>query len=142
MTPTRRSSPIFGAALLLAGAVLLGVVFVGTGKMGVPLDRQLALVGGMSASVAPNEVNLLAQQLKEWESELSERERTLSVREDALAEQLREEVTNEYLWVITLLVVSILLLLGLIGINFYLDAMRERRRNNQSASSAGLEVRL
>lgn len=142
MTSIRRTTSPLGVALLLLGAALLGALLLGGGLFGAYLDRQLAQVGGITASVAPNEVNLLAQQLQERQGELDARERALVAQENALAERLRKEVANEYLWVITLLVISILLLLGLVGINFYLDATRAKRRSQEIEGSPGLEVHL
>lgn len=137
-------SAIFSVALLFLVASLVAVLRLETF---VPLssfvDRQLAFVGGMSASVAPNEVNLLAQQLDAKERSLNARERELLAREDALAQRLRAEVMNEYLWAVALLVLSIIFLLALVGMNFYLDAVREKRREGKVVIPAGeRETRL
>jgi cytoskeletal protein RodZ len=73
---------------------------------------------------------------------LDAREKEIAAREEALAEMLRQEVASRYLGLIALLVVSVLLLLGLIGLNFYLDAKRTKERETRAAREGELLIRL
>jgi hypothetical protein len=138
-----RPAALFGfASLLLAASVLGAVGGSPFEKVGRFIDRQFAFVGGINASVEPNEVNLLAQELGEKERQLNAREAELSARESMLTGMLQDEVRRSYLGIIAFLAVSVLFLLGLIGLNFYLDARRRERQSENDKQKGELLIRL
>jgi predicted PurR-regulated permease PerM len=123
-----------GTFLLLLAATLIGAAGSLLDPSLVEFEQQVALVGGMSASVEPNAINQLAQQLDQKARSLDARERLLDARERALSEQLSREVRSSYLSIIAFVTIAILLLLTLIGLNFYLDAHREASRSTVASS--------
>ena len=64
--------------------VFLGVVFSDSGQK---IGKQIGSVVGMYASIEPNEHNILTQQIKEKQEELSMREKDLAEKESLLAQQ-------------------------------------------------------
>jgi len=123
-----------GTFLLLLATTLIGAAGSLLAPSLVEFEQQVALVGGMSASVEPNAINQLAQQLDQKARSLDARERLLDARERALSEQLSREVRSSYLSIIAFVTIAILLLLTLIGLNFYLDAHREASRSTVASS--------
>ena len=84
---------------------------------------QLGQVVGVAGRVAPNEVNIFAQELEERQKELDEREQELLAREQGLFVEDRGIAIDG-----TMLMATVgLLLLVLILLNFFLDWRRGRR---------------
>ena len=101
--------------------ILLVVSFIGAAYVagGRPPMRLLLGQVGMGATVLPNPYNTLAEQLTDWQGELSVREQQLAERETIV-----EESTRELNMLLAMAVIIIALLLGL---NFYLDWHRRRQ---------------
>lgn len=95
-----------------AGALFLGQSY----KETVQEERLVANSVGIYAQVQKNEVNTLVAQLDEKERELAQREQALIQRE-------RLDNEKQILLIVALVGGS---LLGLILLNFYLDAKRRR----------------
>lgn len=73
---------------------------------------------GLGASVPPNPYNTLAEQLTDWQGELATREQQLDEREEAFRDG--EQKLNR------LLGMAVIIIAGLLGLNFYLDWHRRR----------------
>ncbi len=126
---------------LSLGIFVLGLVSAQVSAFPNRIDRQLALVTGINAAVAPNPINTLADQLSQKEQTLTEREQALQQQESSLRTMLQDEMAKErqtLLWEVS---VAIGVLLVLIGINYYLDFLR---RNGEEGSSrhGELQTRL
>ncbi|MCK9352236.1 MAG: hypothetical protein WCT49_05420 [Candidatus Paceibacterota bacterium] len=105
--------------------LVLLVSFSGYGISSLGPDgfaKQMGLAIGMTAGVKDNGYNTLAQSLKERDAALTERERLLSEKEAAILNA--EGKGNAKLSFLVIGVGS--LLLGLISLNFYLDAKRRK----------------
>jgi hypothetical protein len=93
-----------------------------------------AAVVGASAGVEPNPVNTLAQQLKEREASLGEREQLLNQLEER---NVAKNASNNTIAFISL--GGSLLLFLLVGLNFYLDT---KRRRDQRAAPGKFSIDL
>lgn len=123
----RRHAISWFLAVLSVGlfAVQLSLTAMTWGGVSVLAREQSASVIGIGASVAPNEFNTLAQDLKQRSDELNTREKEVSAREAALGEEYRNAIAaNNRLTLYVLSGVTAFLVL-LIGLNFYLDYKRE-----------------
>ena len=100
--------------------ILLVISFIGAAYVagGHPPMRLLLGQVGVGASVPPNPYNTLAEQLTDWQGELSVREKQLAERETIVEESTQE--LNK------LLAVAVIIIALLLGINFYLDWHRRR----------------
>lgn len=126
-----RKGEIGLVTLLLVVAILIASDTRPLSGISGALSSQLAAVTGMNAGVEPNPDNILAQELKQREETLTLREQALRDREAALETTLRNEIRGERWKLLTVLAVAIVLLSGLIGLNFYLD--RKRRPNERGS---------
>jgi len=114
---------IFATALVFESGVISPV----TKNIAHLSGQQLASVVGMSASIAPNEINVITARLTEKEQELALRENALSEREIALSlggasSQNGDKVTF-------LLATVLFILLLLIILNYILDYLRSKERD-------------
>ncbi len=102
-----------------------GLISDSTARLSNGTQNYLANAVGMTASVAPTELNQFTAQLTEREQELSSREAALREREIAVG--LNEGgQTNDYS---TYLLASILfILLVLVILNYVLDYLRSKER--------------
>lgn len=90
------------------------------------LFAQVASSVGMSVNVSSNPYNTLAQQLREKEVQLQQKENDVAAKERTLKQ--RELFSNGWNGIILILIFGFLiLLLGLILINFYLDRKRKEK---------------
>ncbi|KKU51010.1 MAG: hypothetical protein UX72_C0028G0005 [Parcubacteria group bacterium GW2011_GWA2_47_10] len=85
--------------------------------------RELGSGVGVAIGVLPNDVNVLAQELKEKEMSLNELEALLKQKESGISQATFEE-QNKAFWVIGIIGGA---LLSLIVLNFYLDWRRRRQ---------------
>lgn len=119
-------------------AIIVALVFVGQfpaitrslNELSAPSATQLANVIGMSVGVPPNEINLLAQDLEKKQLELTERERAIDAREREVRAIVLDENAKQMRLTVALIVGVTVLLIGLIGLNFYFD----RRRGGASGA--------
>jgi hypothetical protein len=110
-----RSGAVVTALLF---AVSSGAVVPDSRVLVGPTERYLANVVGMSASVAPNELNTLASELSQRADELERREREIDAR--ARGDLLANPITTYTLGAI--LVLQLLLIVA----NYVLDYRRSR----------------
>jgi uncharacterized protein HemX len=122
-----------------AGAVVVAFRSQSVFHLSTLLSNNLAVVVGMSAGVEVNEYNSLAQQLTSKQTELNERERTLSLRESSLESMLKDERAQREKNTFLAMGFVAALLLVLIGVNFYLD---EKRKNGGSSQHTEFQTRL
>lgn len=101
-----------------------------------------AAVIGIGAAIAPNEYNTLAQSLEQKQTELTEREKELIAREEALGREYRETIAaNNRATLLVVGGVSLVLIL-LILLNFYLDMKRGASRALPKPHEGELQTRL
>lgn len=114
-------------SFLSAAFIFLWVVFnagpVATGKY---LAAQVGSAIGVTVSIPPNPFSTLAQQLKEKEFVLSDKEQELQQKEAALKTQSNQEQNAQNKILLSLFVLGGILL-SLILLNFYLDYRRKRQ---------------
>ena len=88
-------------------------------------------VSGMSATVSPNPINTLAQQLKEKELQLKSKEEAIDRRELFLEQKLMAELAEKEKEgrrnILIFLGIASFALLSLISLNFYLDWKRNKK---------------
>lgn len=101
-----------------------------------------AAVIGMGATIQPNEFNSLAQSLEQKQTELTEREKSLIAREEALGREYRETIASNNR--LTLMVIGgvTLILITLILLNFYLDWKRGISAAHPKPHEGELQTRL
>lgn len=118
-------------ALLTPFLVILAFIFFQVAfdaspmAIGRYLVAQVGSAIGVTVSVPPNPFNTLAQQLKEKESALSDREKKLQAKESALETEINKGQSNQNKTLIYLAAVGGILL-ALILANFYFDYRRRR----------------
>ncbi len=104
--------------------------------------ENMASVIGIGAAIPDNEFNSLAQALEQKQTELTEREKSLIAREEALGREYRETIAaNNKLTLIVLGIVSLVLIL-LVLFNFYLDWKRGVSASHPSPHEGELQTRL
>jgi len=103
-------------AIILLVVSFVGAAYVATDR---PSMRYLFAQVGMGATVLPNPYNTLAEQLTDWQGELSVREGQLNEREATIEQGVRK--------LQRLLGISVIIIAFLLGLNFYLDWHRRRR---------------
>jgi len=106
--------------IIVSFLFVLGVNPVSVSKF---FGAKLGSAVGMSTSVPENPFNRLAVQLKEKENKLIEREQELDKRE----QNLGSKVNNDYL--VAVLGIGIIVLFGLVLLNYYLDYKRKQKDN-------------
>ncbi|MFA5831576.1 MAG: hypothetical protein WC878_07150 [Candidatus Paceibacterota bacterium] len=107
-------------ACIVSLVVLSGYGVSSLGTVG--FIKQMSSAVGMTAGVPENEFNKLAQELKQKDTAITEREKALAERETII---LREQKINNARLSALILVIG-LVLFSLILLNFYLDAKRKR----------------
>ncbi len=111
-------------------------------KIAVNAYRNIASVASFSASVQPNEYNVLATEFDQKDRELTAREQDLVKREQALGEQYQQAIdANNRLTLYVIGGVTLFLLL-LISLNFYFDVKREEEHEAVLPHQEDLSVRL
>lgn len=109
-----------------------GIISESTAKLSNGTQNYLANAVGMTASVAPTELNQFTAQLTEREKELSSREQALREREIEVGLNGGGQ-SNDYS---TYLLASILfIMLVLILLNYVLDYIRSREKQTASQLS-------
>ena len=112
-------------ALLIALALIAHVpVFSSTNGVATNIVQHMANVIGMSVGVPENEYSRLAQDLKARSTELTEREKQIDAREQAFREIVIEENSKQTRFVVGIIFGITVLLVSLIGLNFYFDRKR------------------
>lgn len=89
---------------------------------------QMGSAVGMSAGVRPNEWNSVAQEMTEWERDLTAREKAVAEQEALIAESTSNANQRSATYIIAISA----LLLALIIMNFVLDWRRAELRSNRS----------
>jgi hypothetical protein len=126
---SRRKVAFEHAVLVLAVVLAIQVSFVedprgAVGKFATSITTQLANVVGMTAGVAPNSYNSLAQEFDRREAELLDKELEIAAREESLKNEYLETLAASNRRTVLVLSSVIALLVILIGTNFYLDWKR------------------
>lgn len=123
MFKTSRVLTIF--FLLIAAAIIYQAIFnANPVSVGRYLLAQIGSSVGIVVSVPPNPFNILAQQLKEKELALADRENELRQGEIAVTNKIASDLATQNRIFIYLLIIGGILLL-LILFNFYLDYRRK-----------------
>lgn len=97
---------------------------------------------GIGATIAPNEFNMLAQEIKQRSTDLSEREQLIAQREAELGKEYSDAIARNNRNTLIILVVVTVLLVVLISVNFYLDHKRSSGRKNDEPHHGELQTRL
>ena len=108
--------------IVILGGVATGILYVTSEGLDRRVFKQLGNVVGMYASIEPNEYSMLAQEIKEKQAELDNREIAIAEKESVLAD---DRATNDRTAVVYVTVISSLLLV-LVMLNFYLDWKRRK----------------
>lgn len=129
----RLSVPLRPIALGVAlGGMLLPVLMQTPERITRNAENMLAGAGAtLSASVPENPYNTLAQQLQEEQAALDEREAALNEKESDIGPSAGE------IFGVMSFVMSVVLL-GLLGLNFYMDSRRNRKPGISSKFSVDL----
>lgn len=128
----------FQYTAIIAGVILvsqLGIHDISFGKLATNAYENLANVASMSASIPPNDFNVLATQFSNKENELTQREQDLLAREASLDAKYQEQIAANKRLTLYVLGGMTLLLVLLIFLNFYFDIKREEAREK----GAGVE---
>lgn len=91
---------------------------------------------GMSVSIPENPVNKLARELNEKEAALDEREAQIVQKEKELNKAVVREVNNDFRIYFYSLAGGIILLFGLVLLNFYLDFRRRQKARVKNIQNA------
>ena len=102
-------------AVFNASPIVIGKYFI----------AQVGSAVGVTVGVAPNPFNTLAQQLKEKELALADREKELQQEEAAFGKKIDKKLATQNKIFLYLLIVGGILAL-LVLLNFYLDYRRRR----------------
>ena len=124
----------FQYTAIIAGVILvsqLGIHDLSFGKLATNAYENLANVASMSASIPPNDFNILATQFSNKENELTQREQDLLVREASLDAKYQEQIAANKRLTLYVLGAMTLLLVLLIFLNFYFDIKREEAREKE-----------
>lgn len=124
----------FQYTALIAGVVLvsqLAINDISFGKLATNAYENLANVASMSASIPPNDFNILAAEFSKKENELTQREQDLLAREAGLDAKYQEQIAANKRLTLYVLGGMTLLLVMLIFLNFYFDIKREEARENE-----------
>lgn len=131
----------FQYTAIIAGVILvtqLGVHDISFGKLATNAYENLANVASMSATIPPNDFNVLATQFTNKENELTQREQDLLAREVGLDAKYQEQIAaNKRLTLYVLGGMTSLLIL-LIFLNFYFDIKREEAREKAAMEHGAL----
>ena len=126
--------------MIIAGVVLVSQLGINNispgsslGKIAANAYENMANVASVSATIPPNEYNVLAMEFSQKETELTLREQALLTKEASLDAKYQEQISaNKRLNLYVLGGVTLLLLL-LIFFNFYFDMKREEERERSMA---------
>lgn len=124
----------FQYTALILGVVLvsqLGIHDISVGKLATNAYENLANVASMSASIPPNDFNILAAQFSQKENELTQREQDLLAREANLDAKYQEQIAANKRLTLYVLGGMTILLIMLIFLNFYFDIKREEAREKE-----------
>ena len=137
-----RTTTIIGYTVLVV-AVVMVIEFAATvvtlREFAAHSWNGLANVVSMSAVIPETEVNRLAAEFDRKEGDLTLRESALLAREAELSQIVEREISANNKIVIGLLGGTILLILFLIGANFYFDILRaEAEAKNEQKSDSGV----
>lgn len=113
---------VFVSALVLVSQ--LSLTDTSLRSISLRATEQIASVVGMSVGVPPNETNILAQELRAKELEISERARALDAKERDIRSVVNDEVAKSTRRTLLIFFGVTLFLILLIGTNFYLDYKR------------------
>jgi hypothetical protein len=102
-----------------------GVIHHATRDIAYTAGQQIASVVGMTASIAPNELNIITAQLTEKEQQLALREASLIEREIAVSVGGGSTASSTTTF---LLATILFVLLLLIVLNYILDYLRSKER--------------
>ncbi len=131
----------FQYTAIIAGVILvtqLGVHDITFGKLATNAYENLANVASMSASIPPNDFNVLAAQFTNKENELTQREQDLLAREASLDAKYQEQIASNKRLTLYVLGAMTLLLVLLIFLNFYFDIKREEAREKEAIAHGAL----
>ena len=112
----------FQYTAIIAGVVLvsqLAIHDISFGKLATNAYENLANVSSMSASIPPNDFNVLATQFTQKENELTQREQDLLAREASLDAKYQEQIAANKRLTLYVLGGMTILLVMLIFLNFY-----------------------